>query len=249
MPNRPGAPPARLTQIAAILFISTALAACSTTGSGPVEGSAPQAAAAVDPIYAQMYAAVEDGEYTIPAVDVSKIDPQFLRQMVDYSSPYPTGTIVVDPYARFLYLTMEGGKAMRYGIGVAKAGLEFEGEADLARKASWPGWTPTQDMIRREPERYGPYAGGLEGGLENPLGARALYLYQDGKDTLYRIHGTTEPWSIGQAVSSGCIRLLNQDIIDLHSRVQPGARIVVLGPDGRDSGETGTQIAGIGGAA
>lgn len=245
MPKLPGATPARLTQAAAILLISASLAACSTTGTDPVQGSVAQAAPAVDPMYVQMYAAVDDGEYTIPAVDVSKIDPKFLRQVVDYTSPYPVGTIIVDPYNRFLYLTMEGGKAMRYGIGVAKAGLEFEGEADLARKASWPGWTPTQDMIKREPDRYGPYSDGLEGGLENPLGARALYLYQNGKDTLYRIHGTTEPWSIGQAVSSGCVRLFNQDIIDLHSRVQPGTRIVVLGPDGQDSGATGTQIAGI----
>lgn len=173
MPKRPGAPPTRLSQVVAILSISTALAACNTTGPGRVEGSARQTAAAATPMYVQMYAAVDDGKYTIPAVDVSKIDPQFLRQMVDYSSPYPVGTIVVDPYARFLYLTMGGSKAMRYGIGVAKAGLEFEGEADLARKASWPGWTPTQDMIRREPERYGPYAGGLEGGLDNPLAAYA----------------------------------------------------------------------------
>ena len=218
----------RLSRAAVILLTATALAACNTTGTDPARRNVPQSTPAVDPMYVQMYAAIDDGEYQIPAVDVSKIDPKYLRQVVDYTSPYPVGTIIVDPYSRFLYLTLEDGKAMRYGIGVAKAGLEFEGEADLARKASWPGWTPTQNMIQREPERYEPYAGGMEGGLENPLGARALYLYQNGQDTLYRIHGTTEPWSIGQAVSSGCVRLFNQDIIDLYRRVPTGSRVVVL---------------------
>jgi len=157
--------------------------------------------------------------------------------LVDYQTKEPPGTIVVDPHARFLYLVMENGKAMRYGVGVAKAGLEFVGEADIARKAQWPGWTPTQDMIKRDPERYEPLAKGLPGGLKNPLGARALYLYKGGQDTLYRIHGTNEPWSIGKSVSSGCIRMLNQDIIDLHSRVPKGSRVVVLGPEQSGKGE------------
>src|SRR5690606_10772275 len=100
----------------------------------------------------------------ISAVDTSKIDPRYLRQIVDYQTDEPVGTIIVDPQNRFLYLVMEGGKAMRYGVGVAKAGLEFEGQADILRKAAWPGWVPTPDMIKREPERYGPYAKGLDGG-------------------------------------------------------------------------------------
>lgn len=228
-------------RLAGIGIVAFALAACTTTRP-PEQARTPQ----VDPSYVSMYAAINDNGTMVPAVDVSGIDPRFLRQTVDYPTQYRPGTIVVDPYARFLYLVLENGKAMRYGIGVAKAGLEFVGEADLARKAQWPSWTPTPNMIAREPERYGPYAGGLPGGMENPLGARALYLYEGGRDTLYRIHGTNEPWSIGHAVSSGCVRLFNHDIIDLHSRVQPGSKIVVLGPDGRDSGMTGTQIAGIG---
>jgi lipoprotein-anchoring transpeptidase ErfK/SrfK len=150
--------------------------------------------------------------------------------LVKYRTSYAPGTIVLDPHARFLYLVMENEKAMRYCDGVAKAGLEFTGEAEIERKAQCPGWAPTQDMIKRESDRYGPLADGLPGGIANPLGARALYLYQDGKDTLYRIHGTNESWSIGQSVSSGRMRWLNQDIIDLHSRVPKGSRVVVLGP-------------------
>ena len=122
----------------------------------------------------------------------------------------------------------EGGRAIRYGIGVGKEGLAWSGRARVGRKAAWPRWTPTASMIRREPERNARWAGGMEGGLSNPLGARALYLYDNGRDTMYRIHGTTEPWSIGQSVSSGCIRLFNQDIIDLYSRVPVGSPVVVL---------------------
>jgi lipoprotein-anchoring transpeptidase ErfK/SrfK len=175
-----------------------------------------------------MYAAAKDGGAIIPAIDVSAIDPAYLRQIVAYDTTEAPGTIVVDPKARFVYLVMEGGKAMRYGAGVGKAGLEFHGSATVARKSSWPRWTPTPNMIRREPERYGPWAKGMDGGIQNPLGARALYLHRNGKDTLYRIHGTNDPHSIGKAVSSGCIRLFNQDIIDLHRRVPAGARVVVL---------------------
>lgn len=225
--------PKRRTPVAVLLRVSMLIAApfvvaaCSPTmqsSDKPVLAAAP----APDPAYVSMYGAINDNGTIIPAVDVSKIDKRNLRQVVDYKTDEPVGTVVVDPYARFLYLVMENGKALRYGVGVAKAGLEFEGEADISRKASWPGWTPTQNMIKREPARYGPLAGGVEGGLKNPLGARALYLYQNGDDTLYRIHGTTEPWSIGKSVSSGCIRLFNQDIVDLHSRVPKGSRMVVL---------------------
>ncbi|MBC7149780.1 MAG: L,D-transpeptidase [Rhizobium sp.] len=193
--------------------------------------------AKVNPSVASMYSAIDDGGNLVPAVDAAKIESKNVRQVVEYQTKEPPGTIVVDPYARFLYLVMENGKAMRYGVGVAKAGLEFVGEADIARKAQWPGWTPTQDMIKRDPERYEPLAKGLPGGLKNPLGARALYLYKGGQDTLYRIHGTNEPWSIGKSVSSGCIRMLNQDIIDLHRRVPKGSRVVVLGPEQSGKGE------------
>jgi lipoprotein-anchoring transpeptidase ErfK/SrfK len=164
----------------------------------------------------------------MPATDLSEVDPQFLRRVVTYPTPERPGTIVVDTDNRYLYLVMEGGSAIRYGIGVGKQGMSWRGRATIKRKAQWPSWTPTASMIAREPERNRPWAGGMPGGLENPLGARALYLYQGDRDTLYRIHGTSEPWSIGKSVSSGCIRLFNQDIIDLYSRVPTGTTVVVL---------------------
>ena len=179
--------------------------------------------------YAAMYAAIETDPYPVPAVDLRKIDRRFLRREVAYPTAEPPGTIVVDPGARHAYLVLEAGRALRYGIGVGKEeAFNFEGEATIARKAEWPRWTPTPDMIRRDPDRYAQYAGGLPGGPGNPLGPRALYLYRDGRDTLYRLHGTVEPWTIGTMVSSGCVRLFNQDIIDLYGRVPHGTRIVVL---------------------
>jgi len=174
------------------------------------------------------YAEVTDGPHTLPAIDVSELDPAMLRQRVDYRTKAPVGTIVVDTAARHLYLVEADGKAMRYGIGVGKAGLAFAGEATIKRKAEWPHWTPTENMMNREPARYRKWASGMNGGIENPLGPRAMYLYQGDRDTMFRIHGTTEPETIGHAVSSGCIRLMNQDIIDLYNRVKVGSRVVVI---------------------
>ena len=174
------------------------------------------------------YAQLIDGLHTIPAVDTSAIASEMLRQRVDYPTAEPVGTIVVDTAARHLYLVEGDGKAMRYGIGVGKEGLAFAGTAIIKRKAEWPHWSPTKNMMDREPARYGHLANGMVGGLGNPLGPRALYLYQGDRDTLFRIHGTTEPETIGGAVSSGCIRLINQDIVDLYSRVKIGSRVVVI---------------------
>ena len=182
----------------------------------------------LNPAYVSMYSGIPDELFPIPAINISEVDPRYFRQQVVYATSEPVGTMVVDTSNRFLYLAQEDDHAMRYGIGVGKEGLAFTGAADIARKAKWPRWTPTQNMLKREPERYGPYADGLAGGLTNPLGARALYLYKNGLDTLYRIHGTNEPWSIGRSVSSGCIRMFNQDIIDLHGRTPVGTRVVVL---------------------
>ena len=129
---------------------------------------------------------------------------------------------------RRLYLVQSGGRALRYAVGVGREeALNFRGSAVIGRKAEWPRWIPTADMINKTP-RYAAYAGGMPGGLENPLGARALYLYVGDRDSYFRIHGTNEPTTIGSAVSSGCIRLFNQDIIDLYNRVPPGAPVVVL---------------------
>lgn len=206
----------------ALSLSALGLAGCATTGApGP---KLPMHDAAT----VERYGARPDELYPLPATDISKVEPVWLRQQVAYAAYEPPGTLIVDTRARFLYLVQDGGMAMRYGIGVGKAGLEFEGEARVGRKAEWPRWTPTADMIAREPDRYGSYAGGVAPGLDNPLGPRALYLYQGNRDTLFRIHGTSEPWSIGRAVSSGCIRLFNQDVIDLYGRVPTGSRVVVL---------------------
>lgn len=154
--------------------------------------------------------------------------PALRKQIVRYTTKESPGTVIVDPANRFLYLVLEGGKALRYGVGVGREGMAWSGTADVALKREWPRWTPTRNMIAREPEKYTKWSGGMDGGPDNPLGARALYLFQGGKDTLYRIHGTNEPWSIGTAMSSGCIRMMNDDVIDLYRRVPVGAKVVVL---------------------
>lgn len=154
--------------------------------------------------------------------------PQYRRQLVDDPTGAAPGTVVVDPAHRYLYLVQEGGTALRYGVGVGKAGMEWSGSARVAFKREWPRWTPTGDMIARDPKRYAPWAKGMDGGEGNPLGARALYLFEGNKDTLYRIHGTNEPASIGKAMSSGCIRMMNDDVTDLYERVPVGTPVIVL---------------------
>ena len=141
------------------------------------------------------------------------------KEIVDYATDYKPGTIVIETDERRLYLVMEGGKAMKYGVGVGRDGFTWTGTHRITRKAEWPGWTPPAQMRQRVPD----LPAYMEGGPNNPLGARALYI----GSTLYRVHGTSEPWSIGQAVSSGCIRLTNEDVTDLYERVQVGALIVV----------------------
>jgi lipoprotein-anchoring transpeptidase ErfK/SrfK len=164
--------------------------------------------------------------YKVAAVDLNEIPERYHRQIVEDPTGERPGTVVVDPGERFLYLVMPGGKAMRYGVGVGRQGFAWSGTATIARKAAWPRWIPPAEMVVRD--RFARrWASGMSGGPENPLGARALYLYQNGRDTLYRIHGTAEAWSIGRAVSSGCVRLLNADVIDLYNRVPTGARVVV----------------------
>ncbi|MEM7462899.1 MAG: L,D-transpeptidase [Pseudomonadota bacterium] len=157
-----------------------------------------------------------------------RLDRKYQPQTIFYPGRYRTGTIIVDPANHFLYLVNRPGMARRYGVGVGRAGLAFKGSATIERKAEWPSWTPTQNMIRREPEKYARFAGGVPGGINNPLGARALYLYKGNRDTYYRIHGTTQPSSIGQSVSNGCIRMINDHVIDLYNRVPLGTPVVVL---------------------
>jgi lipoprotein-anchoring transpeptidase ErfK/SrfK len=174
------------------------------------------------------YGSVTDGGHTISAVDVTSIDSGLMRQEVSWSGREKPGSIVVNVPQRRLYLVLGGGKALRYGVGVGRAeGVTFRGTAIVGRKEKWPHWTPTANMMRAIP-MYRSYAGGMEGGTSNPLGPRALYLYRGGRDTFFRLHGTTEPETIGTAVSSGCIRLFNQDIIDLYDRVPIGTQVTVV---------------------
>jgi lipoprotein-anchoring transpeptidase ErfK/SrfK len=174
------------------------------------------------------YGVVSDGGFTTPAIDVTTLDPGLLRTEVAWRGKEKPGSIVVNVPQRRLYLVEANGRALRYAVGVGRTeGTNFRGSAVIGRKEKWPHWTPTANMMAAMP-RYRPYAGGIDGGPDIPLGARALYLYRDGHDTFFRLHGTTEPESIGQAVSSGCIRLFNQDIIDLYNRVPVGTHVTVV---------------------
>ncbi|HEV7259820.1 MAG TPA: L,D-transpeptidase [Bosea sp. (in: a-proteobacteria)] len=211
----------------AALLMPLLLAACVSAQQQPYE-VAHRAGPQISPEYLAMYGERPDEQFPLPETDLSEVDPRYLRREVAYPTREQPGTIVVDTDNRYLYLVRENGRAIRYGIGVGKQGMSWRGRATVGRKAAWPRWTPTPAMIARDPEKNGPWAGGMAAGIDNPLGARALYLYQGDRDTLYRIHGTNEPWSIGKSVSSGCIRMFNQDIIDLHSRVPTGTNVVVL---------------------
>ncbi|MDB5571585.1 MAG: L,D-transpeptidase [Hyphomicrobiales bacterium] len=150
--------------------------------------------------------------------------PSATRVLVNDPTGKQGGAITVDTRNRYLYLSLGGGQAIRYGIGVGREGFTWGGNARIGRKAEWPAWTPPSAMLKRRPDlpRH------MTGGIDNPLGARALYLYSGNKDTLFRIHGTNEPWTIGEAVSSGCIRMMNDDVVDLYSRVRVGAPVQVI---------------------
>ncbi|OIS91061.1 L,D-transpeptidase [Brucella cytisi] len=198
---------------ALIIILGGSIAGCSTVGETEV--------------YTASYIAVNDTPYTVPAVPTDKIPAQYRRQIVALDTAEKPGTIIVDTKSRFLYLVLQDGKAMRYGVGVGREGFEWSGIARIAIKRAWPTWTPPAEMIQRQPQ-LAKYEHGMEPGLDNPLGARALYLFNDQGDTGYRLHGTPEWWSIGKAMSSGCVRLINQDIIDLYDRVEKGAKVVVL---------------------
>ncbi|PWW02131.1 lipoprotein-anchoring transpeptidase ErfK/SrfK [Hoeflea marina] len=206
-----------------------ALSGCTTTGSSRQAGTdvAVEAQSSIMPAF---YGAVEDGGFLIPAVPAGVVPPRYWRRRV--ANPFPqeaAGTIIVDPTAFHLHLVEEGGTAMRYGVGVGKQGFAWSGDAVIQYKRKWPTWKAPDDMVARNPklEPYSVANGGMEPGLMNPLGARALYLFHNGEDTLYRLHGNPEANSIGKAVSSGCIRLLNQDIIDLHDRARSGGKVIV----------------------
>ena len=211
-----------------------AFAGCTSTEDAPPESMALSSLPpGVDPNYALMYAEIPGEKFPVPAIDLTKVDPDFLRREVAYPSPDAPGTITVDPAAHYLYYILPDGRAVRYGVGVGKEGFEWSGVATINSKQEWPDWYPPAEMIERRPDIKEQLVElqsgmGVAGGPSNPIGARGLYLWQGGKDTLYRIHGTIEPHTIGQSVSSGCIRMINQDVIDLYDRVAVGTEVKVL---------------------
>ncbi len=183
-----------------------------------------------DPRAVAMYGAVYGERFAVPAVDLSQVDPKYYRTEVENTTGEAPGTILVDTRNFYLYFIGNNNRAMRYGVGLGRAGFEWSGRGRIAWKRKWPTWTPPADMIARQPEleKYSAENGGMAPGTRNPLGARALYIFQGNRDTLYRLHGTIEAYSIGKAVSSGCVRLLNQDVIDLYDRVPDGTPIKVI---------------------
>ena len=223
--------------------VSLALAGCNSSGrQDQLAARAPNPKAlsprsgaeraTASPQYIALYGAVSD-KFPVNALKAGVVPETFWRMEVDYATSELPGTIIVDPRAHYLYFVMSGGRAMRYGVGVGKQGFSWNGEAIIRYKQEWPDWYPPMEMIERDPsikERVSTLQSGLgvPGGLSNPLGARAMYLWQGNKDTLFRIHGTLEPWSIGKNVSSGCIRMVNQDVIDLYGRVATGTTVKVI---------------------
>lgn len=173
------------------------------------------------------YGPIPDAGYTLPGIPMQYTQGINRRMEGLYTGEAEPGTIDVDPYAKFLYLVQDDGRAIRYPVGVGRAGRSFSGSGTIKLKKKWPGWTPTQNMIRTEPDVYGPFRRGIPGGLRSPLGARALYLYRGNRDTFYRIHGTNDLESIGNSGSAGCIRMFNQDIIDLFERVETPMQVNV----------------------
>ncbi len=224
-----------------------AIDAAAIPASPPPSGAEPPAMAGdVAPKYSAIYAEMKDGEFTVPAVKLAQIDPAFLRKSVAYATKEAPGVIVIDPANHFLYHVEEGGRATRYGVGVGREGFVWAGEATIKSKQEWPDWYPPKEMIERRPDLKKVMVElqsgvGMHGGPANPLGARAMYLWQGDHDTLFRIHGTNEPWTVGQSQSSGCIRMINQDAIDLYQKTLVGARVVVLASRGAQPAKIARQ--------
>ncbi len=233
----------RLAGAVALAAFATALAGCGPDAPQlalnappppPAATAKPVKVAALDPRFSALYQPITTDKFEVPGVPKSVVRKGFDRVEVDYATVEKPGTIVVDPHAHYLYYVEPNGRAMRYGVAVGKAGFIWSGEAYIKTKQEWPDWYPPKEMIDRHPELKPQLdklqsGVGVPGGYRNPLGARAMYLWQGNKDTYFRIHGTLEPHSIGTNASSGCIRLINQDAIDLYSRVSEGTKVIVLG--------------------
>jgi lipoprotein-anchoring transpeptidase ErfK/SrfK len=194
----------------AALILTAALSGCTSIG----------------PLFTDAYGSKVDAGYQLPAIPIYKVPEQYRRQEVSFPTREEPGTIIVDTKDHHLYFVEGDGKAMRYGIGVGREGFTWKGTTRVAMKREWPTWTPPAPMIKRQPE-LAKYRDGMDPGLRNPLGARALYLFTKHGDTGYRLHGSPEWWTIGKNSSSGCIRLMNQDIIDLYNRADVGAKVIV----------------------
>lgn len=209
-----------------LLFASAAtlLSACQNAPRSPIITERTEAGNQFDPD--RIYAATTDNGINLPAVNLSKLQPDMYRRRVEAPINAPRGTILVRLAECHLYMFTGNQEAIRYGVGIGKEGYSWKGRGTINRIRSWPRWTPPPEMIRRTPE-LAKYSEGMAGGIYNPLGARALYIFSGGNDTLYRIHGTPEWWSIGSAASSGCIRMINQDVIDLASRAVSGAPVLI----------------------
>ena len=194
----------------AALMLVMALSGCTSVGT----------------LFTDAYSSKVDAGYQLPAIPIYKVPEQYRRQEVSFPTDEEPGTIIVDTSGHHLYFVEGDGKAMRYGIGVGREGFEWKGTTRVAMKREWPTWTPPAPMIHRQPE-LAKWSGGMPGGLTNPLGARAMYLFFKSGDSGYRLHGTPEWKSIGHAMSSGCIRLMNQDVIDLYNRAKVGTKVIV----------------------
>lgn len=214
-----------LPAIAGVLF----LAACVPDQSLIDAGLAKPPEAKVE---SGVYVSRQDGSFTLPAIPLEKLPVEYQRQTVYFPTEEVPGTIIINPAEKHLYYVTGKNTALRYGIAVGRAGFEWSGEAIISKRQPWPTWTPPPEMIERKPE-LAKWEKGQPGGPENPLGARALYLTTDGRDYGFRIHGTPEWESIGHNASSGCIRMINQDIIDLYGRAPDGAKVIVLTRDGQ----------------
>lgn len=218
--------PSRMFPVVVLLSLGLALGGCMQATLAPVSD------VAMTPRDRQLLAHPPYAQANVPE--------QYLRHIVDYSRKEQPGSILVDTDARYLYYVLPNGKAIRYGVAVGEEALAFSGVAQVGRMAEWPDWIPTPEIQAR----LGPYPARVPGGPANPLGARALYLYAGNKDTLFRIHGTNQPEYIGRAISSGCIRMRNEDVIDLYDRVKLGSAVVVLPPGQNAAAESGPRWRG-----
>ena len=212
----------RRTTLTPALLAMGLLAACVDPAAGPTASTQGMPKPGEN-----VYVASMDSGIEIPALPVEKIPETHRRQVVAYETDQPAGTIIINPKTRLLYYVVGKNKAIRYGISVGRAGFEWSGEAIVANKKPWPTWTPPKEMIERDP-KLAKWEKGQPGGPTNPLGARAIYLKSGGIDYGYRIHGTPDWKSIGRNASSGCIRMINQDVIDLYSRLNGGEKVIVL---------------------